>query len=83
MESDDPWGPSRGGGKCPSKGMHSVKDLPYGVASLAPKEPKVFLIMPSTVIPEVPSTFSSFYLPQFCFLLHLKDCSGNMSRGGV
>lgn len=57
MESDDPWGPSRGGGKCPSKGMYSVKDLPYGVASLAPKELRDFLIMASTVIPEVPEYF--------------------------
>lgn len=81
MESADLWGPSQGGGKCPSKGMQSVKDLPNGIASFAPKEPKDFLIMPSTVIPEVPSTFSSFCLPQFCFLLHLKDCSGSMSRG--
>lgn len=45
MESDDLWGPSWGGGKCPSKGMQSVKDLPYGIASLAPKEPKDFLII--------------------------------------
>lgn len=54
-------GYSQSGGKGPSKRMHSVKNLSYGIATLAPKEPQDLLIMPSSVIPKSGILFSSFF----------------------